>query len=198
MLPLIPALATLALQQGPTLIRGIASLFGGSDVANKVADIVETVDQLGMGKSDSESLVQQRLAQAFTPEQFVELQRLKAKLEEEETRRQQLTLADSQAEQAETQTTIRSGDVATDEYVRHTRPLLARQSWYGAGIYVLAMSVLHAMGRGDGPDVMVLLTLLTPAFAYLGLRTLDGFAPYSKASGDKVAGAAMAKLKGVK
>lgn len=197
-LPLIAGLASLAVQAGPTLIRGIAGLFGGSDTATKVADIVETVGQLGLGKTDSEAMIAKRLEQAFTPEQFIELQRLKGKLEEEETRRQQLALADRQSEQAETQATIRAGDVATDDYVRHTRPLLARQSWYGAGLYVLALSGLQAFGHGAGPDVTVLLTLLTPAFAYLGLRTLDGFAPYSKASGDKVAGAAISKIKGGK
>ena len=34
MLPLIPALAALAVQQGPALIRGIAGMFGGSATAN--------------------------------------------------------------------------------------------------------------------------------------------------------------------
>ena len=48
MLPLIPALAALAVQQGPALIRGISSLFGGSDAANKVADMVEQVSGIGL------------------------------------------------------------------------------------------------------------------------------------------------------
>ena len=87
-IPLIAGLASLALNAGPSLIRGLASLVGGSETADKVANIVQTVSDLGLGKSDSQAMIESRLQQAFTPEQFVELQRLKADLEREETRRQ--------------------------------------------------------------------------------------------------------------
>lgn len=198
MIPLIPALAALAVQQGPALIRGISGLFGGSDTATRVADMVEQVSGIGLTARQQQAAIEDQLGRITDPTALVELQKLKNELEKEQTRRRELELADQQSEQAETQATIRAGDVATDEYVRHTRPLLARQSWYGAGLYVLALSGLQAFGYGSGPDVTVLLTLLTPAFAYLGLRTLDGFAPYSKASGDKVAAAAISKIKGGK
>ena len=85
-IPLIAGLASLALNAGPSLIRGLASLVGGSETADKVANIVQTVSDLGLGKSDSQAMIESRLQQAFTPEQFVELQRLKADLEREETR----------------------------------------------------------------------------------------------------------------
>ena len=185
-IPLIAGLASLALNAGPSLIRGIASLVGGSETADKVANIVQTVSDLGLGKSDSQAMIESRLQQAFTPEQFVELQRLKADLEREETRRQELQLQDRQSEQAETQTTIRQGDQNQDEYVRRTRPLMARQSWQATAIYVFTMSLLQAFGRGSGADFEMAMMLLTPALAYLGLRTLDGWAPYSKTSGHKV------------
>lgn len=197
MLPLIPALATLAVQQGPTLIRGIASLFGGSDTASKVADIVETVGKAGLPADAQADLVASQLA-TLPAEAQVELAKLKVELEKEATRRQELELADGQASHHETQETIRAGDAAPDEYVRQTRPLMARQSWAMTAIYVMTFSLLHAWGKGDGPDGNMAIMLMTPALAYLGLRTLDGWAPYSKASGDKVAGAALSVLKGGK
>ena len=75
---------------------------------------------------------------------------------------------------------------------------MARQSWQMTAIYVMTFSLLNAWGRGTGPDFDIVLMLMTPALAYLGLRTLDGWAPYSKASGDKVASAITALLPGKK
>lgn len=187
--PLIPALAALAVQQGPALIRGVAGLFGGSDTANKVADMVEQVSGIGLTAAQQQASIEEQLGRITDPTALVELQKLKVELEKEQTRRQELQLADSQAEQTTTQQTISEGDGAKDEYVRHTRPLMARQSWQMSAIYVVLFSVLKAFGYGDGPDFDMVLLLLTPAWAYLGLRTLDGFAPHPKASGQKVGAA---------
>ena len=197
MLPLIPVLASLAVQQGPALIRGIASMFGGSDTAAQVADIVEQVGKAGLPANDQVNLVAAQLA-TMPAEAQVEMTKLKVALEQEATRRQELQFADKQAEQSQTQETIRSGDNAADAYVRQTRPLMARQSWQMTAIYVMTFSLLQAWGRGTGPDFDIVLMLMTPALAYLGLRTLDGWAPYSTASGDKVAGAITALLPGKK
>ena len=186
MIPLIPALATLAVQQGPALIRGISSWFGGSSTADKLADIVEQVSGLGLTASQQEAAVSDQLARITDPAALVELQKLKVEMEKEQTRRQELTLQDKQSEQHETQETIRSGDTANDEYVRHTRPLMARQSWQVTAIYVVLFTILKGFGYGDGPDLDMVLLLISPAWAYLGLRTLDGFAPHPKASGQKV------------
>ncbi len=117
---------------------------------------------------------------------LLELDKLRAEMEKEQTRRMELQLADKQSEQHETQETIRSGDGATDTYVRNTRPLMARQSWYVTALYVLAFEGLKVAGFGDGADWSMAAMLSTPAWAYLGLRTLDGFAPHPKSSGQKV------------
>lgn len=191
-LPLIPALAALAVQQGPAMIRGIASLFGGSEtavsVANKVADMVEQVSGIGFTAEQQQANIEQQLMR-LPPEAIAELQKLKLELEKEQTRRRELELADQQAEQATTQQTIREGDGAKDEYVRHTRPLMARQSWQAGALYIVLFTVLRAFGYGDGPDFEMAMLMLTPAWAYMGLRTLDGFAPHPKASGQKVGAA---------
>lgn len=186
MLPLIPALAALAVQQGPALIRGIAGMFGGSKTADKVADMVEQVSGIGLTATQQQASIEEQLGRITDPAVLVELQRLKNEMEKEQTRRQELELQDRQTEQHETQETIRSGDAATDTYVRNTRPLMARQSWYVTAIYVLAFEGLAVAGFGTGADLSMVAMLSTPAWAYLGLRTLDGFAPHPKSSGQKV------------
>lgn len=186
MIPLIPALAALAVQQGPAMIRGIASLFGGSDTANKVADIVEQVSGVGMTAEQQQAAIERQLGGIYSPAERAELEKLKVELEKEQNRRRELETADLQAEQATTQQTIREGDGAKDEYVRHTRPLMARQSWQAGALYIVLFTVLRAFGYGDGPDFEMAMLMLTPAWAYMGLRTLDGFAPHPKASGQKV------------
>lgn len=185
-LPLIPALAALAVQQGPAMIRGIASLFGGSETANKVADMVEQVSGIGFNAELQQAAIERQLGGIYSPEERAELERLKVELEKEQTRRLELQLSDNQAEQATTQQTIRDGDGATDTYVRNTRPLMARQSWYATALYVLAFEGLRVAGYGDGADISVIAMLSSPAWAYMGLRTLDGFAPHPKSSGQKV------------
>ena len=187
-LPLIPALAALAVQQGPAMIRGIASLFGGSETANKVADMVEQVSAIGLTASQQQANIEQQLMR-LPPEAVPELLNLRLEMEKEQTRRLELERADQQAEQATTQQTIREGDGAKDEYVRHTRPLMARQSWQAGALYIVLFTVLSAFGYGDGPDFEMAMLMLTPAWAYMGLRTLDGFAPHPKASGQKVGAA---------
>ena len=186
MLPLIPALAALAVQQGPALIRGISSMFGGSKTADKVADMVEQVSGIGFTAAQQQASIEEQLGRITDPAVLVELQKLKNEMEKEQTRRQELELQDRQAEQHETQETIRSGDAATDTYVRNTRPLMARQSWYVTALYVLAFEGLAVAGFGTGADLSMVAMLSTPAWAYLGLRTLDGFAPHPKSSGQKV------------
>ncbi|WP_337840497.1 hypothetical protein [Rheinheimera sp.] len=190
-LTLAAGIASLAVDYGPSVIRSISSLFGGSKTADKVADIVETVGNLTLKPQDKVAAVAERIA-ALPPAEFVELERLKVELEKEQTRRLELqnqrhqqNLSDQQASHAETQTTIRAGDVATDEYVRRTRPLMARQSFYAGSVYVLLMAVMEAFGKGVGPDWYIAMTVYTPALGYLGLRTLDGFAPFGKGSKDK-------------
>ncbi|SHO58778.1 hypothetical protein [Vibrio quintilis] len=194
---MLSAIAALALEAGPAVIRGISSLFGGSETAEQVAQAVEAVDgSLGLSKSQKELAVTRSL-QNLPPESRVELEKIKLELEKELTRRQQLALEDKQAAHHETQETVRAGDAAKDQYVRRTRPMQARQSWWAGTLYVFGMTAAHVSGlAASGPDITMALTLYALAFSYHGLRTLDGFAPYSKASGDKVAGAVKTTLRG--
>lgn len=86
-----------------------------------------------------------------------------------------LELEDQQAEQSQTQQTIRAGDAATDEYVRRTRPEMARQSWFATVVYCLgswAYQAFHPSGE-DIFNIYLASVLSAPAWAYLGLRTGD-------------------------
>ncbi|MBS0044522.1 hypothetical protein KFE26_19780 [Shewanella sp. M16] len=190
-LSLILGAAKLAMEVGPAAIRGISSLFGGSETANKVADMVQSVDSVFGDNKAGAQLELANQMQRLPPESLVELERIKVEMEKEITRRQELALNDKQAEQHETQETIRSGDKAEDPYIRTTRPLMARQSMWAVMLYCFLMEGLHAFSYGVGVDMYVATLLSSPAWAYLGLRTLDGFAPHPKGSGQKVVGTLM-------
>lgn len=89
---------------------------------------------------------------------------------------EELRLNDEQANQAEQQATIRSGDNAKDEYVRNTRPLMARQSWYATMSYIIVFEAFEALGYFSfGSSVDLSAVLIAPAAAYMGFRTLDKF-----------------------
>ncbi|EJV0369641.1 hypothetical protein N5280_002488 [Vibrio vulnificus] len=190
------SIAALALQAGPSVIRGISSLFGGNETAESLAKAVEAVDgAVSMSKQQKQFALTREL-QKFPPEALVDLERVKVEMEKEITRRQELALQDKQAEHHETQETIRAGDNAADEYVRQTRPKMARQSFLCMVLYVFLFEGLKVHGSGAGADIYIALTIGSLAFAYHGLRTIDGFAPYPKSSGDKVSGALKSVIKG--
>ncbi|MCJ0803020.1 hypothetical protein [Vibrio vulnificus] len=190
------SIAALALQAGPSVIRGISSLFGGNETAENLAKAVEAVDGAVSMSKEQKQIALTRELQAMPPEALVDLERVKVEMEKEITRRQDLALQDKQAEHHETQETIRAGDKAADEYVRQTRPKMARQSFLYMVLYVFLFEGLRVNGLGAGADIYIALTIGSIAFAYHGLRTIDGFAPYSKSSGDKVAGALKSVIKG--
>lgn len=83
------------------------------------------------------------------------------------------------------QETIKTGDTAEDVYVRHTRPMMARQSWYGMGIYILAMEVWRAIDPNtQGANWELALIIGAPGLAYMGFRSVfDKFG-----LGERVAG----------
>lgn len=83
-------------------------------------------------------------------------------------------LRDRQEAHRQQQETIRTGDTTEDEYVRHTRPMMARQSWYATMVYVIAFELLHAFAvSSDRASFEMAALLVAPAGAYLGFRTVD-------------------------
>ncbi|QCD01657.1 hypothetical protein E7703_10935 [Citrobacter portucalensis] len=191
----LTTLASVLLKAGPSLVRTVGGWFGGdaARTADSVAGIVETVNG-AINPQDQQRVLEQKLAQ-LPPEQFVQLESLRVQLEQYQLERQKALLADQQAAHHEQQETIRNGDNATDEYVRQTRPRMARLSLYSSIAYVMLMSLgqqAGAIAAGFGhvfsmpaPDWDISLMLATLALGYLGFRTLDGFARYSKSSKHK-------------
>ena len=83
-------------------------------------------------------------------------------------------LEDAQKQHEEQQKTIRAGDTAKDVYVRHTRPLMARQSWYGTMGYIIAMELFEGLAWvNTGATWELAMILISPAAAYMGFRTWD-------------------------
>ena len=79
-------------------------------------------------------------------------------------------------EHHEVQTTIREGDKADDEYVRRTRPRMARNSWNATVAYCLGSWVFMAFTGENLFDVYLAGFLSAPAWGYIGFRTGDKFA----------------------
>ncbi|MDV1253140.1 MULTISPECIES: hypothetical protein [Klebsiella] len=194
----LSTIASVLLKAGPSLVRTVGGWFGGDSTTAKAADsvasIVETVNS-AINPADQQRVLEQKLAQ-LPPEQLVQLEGLKVQLQQFQMEREKAQMADQQAAHHEQQETIRNGDNATDEYVRQTRPLMARLSLYSSIAYVMVMSLGQQAGAVAGafghafsmpaPDWDISLMLATPALGYLGFRTLDGFARYSKSSKHKV------------
>ncbi|HHR0913560.1 TPA: hypothetical protein ACS289_001621 [Klebsiella michiganensis] len=192
----LSTVASVLLKAGPSLVRTVGGWFGSDTAraADSVASIVETVNG-AINPADQQRVLEQKLAQ-LPPEQLVQLETLKVQLQQFQLERDKAQMADQQAAQHEQQETIRNGDNATDEYVRQTRPLMARLSLYSSIAYVMIMSLGQQAGAVAGafghafsmpePDWDIALMLATPALGYLGFRTLDGFARYSKSGKHKV------------
>ena len=97
-----------------------------------------------------------------------------------ETRIKELELADVQSAHSEQQDTIKNGDNASDEYVRHTRPMMARQSWYGGLFYIFGFEIAKVFAYGTGAQFEIAMTILAPSLAYMGFRTMDKFTRWKK------------------
>lgn len=191
----LTAVSSVLLKAGPSLLRTVGGWFGGSaaSTAASVAGMVEAVSD-AVNPQDRQRILEQKLA-LLPPEQLVQLETLKIELERIQVEREKALLADQQAAHTEQQTTIRNGDNATDEYVRQTRPLMARLSLYGCMAYILLLVLgqqAAAIATASGftvvmpaPDWDIALMLLMPALGYLGFRTLDGFARFSKSGKHK-------------
>lgn len=166
------AIAALALKVGPMAIRGISSLFGGSDTADKVADIVEQSEQLLLPDNEKQSVVEAELGK-LPPESLIELERVKVEMERVYNERLNIQLGDRQAEHHETQNTIRAGDAATDEYVRRTRPKGCIRSLYSGIAYIFVFEALSAFNYGDGANWEMTSFFFAPFMTYLGWRSAD-------------------------
>lgn len=141
---------------------------------------VEAVSKVFGWKDATKEKVEAILAGPLSPEDVARVKVAEMELIKHERelglRFAELEVKDRTAAHAEQQATIRNGDNAEDEYVRHTRPLVARQSWYGLVLYVVAFEGMKVYGKGDGASLELAMLIASPVLAYIGFRSMfDNF-----------------------
>ena len=178
-------LTSLLIESGPTLIRSLGNMFGGSgqQAANITADLVASVTGLSDKKAASAELGYQ-LSQ-LPPETIAELEGINVQLENIKVERDRIAMQTEKNQQdydrgihQQTQQTIRNGDQNGTDYVKETRPKIARLSTYAAIAYAFIFQLLTAFDKGDGVDVWILSALFSPALTYMGVRTVDAFSRF--------------------
>ena len=150
----------------------VGSLLGGP-AGGAVGGLVAS----WLGVEDKAEAVMRKLQ--TDPEALARIQEMEVQermqLRQLQFKQAELAITDKQHQHEQQQETIRTGDTAEDEYVRRTRPKMARQSFYAGAIYVLLFELLTAFDVGGGADMALAGALFSPALAYMGFRTLDAF-----------------------
>jgi hypothetical protein len=179
MIPLI-ALAAKLLPLA-SVVPEVMRAFGSTKSA-EAADAVLTVAKRVAETDDAESAVDRIITDPGLQLQFQQM------MSAERLQFAAMELQDRQHAHEQQQITIRTGDTTEDVYVRHTRPLMARQSWYATMVYIIGFELAQALERGTGASWEMAMVLLAPAAAYLGFRTGDKFAAqWGKGRGSKSA-----------
>lgn len=152
----------------------------GSLLTGNVPGAVAAGVSLVSGATGTDDPAQALQALQADPKTMVKLKELyyqnEASVRQHIETMERLKLEDAQHEQHETQETIRTGDIAVDEYVRRTRPTMAKQSWVATITYCIGCFGVHALTGDDLFELALAGVLSAPAWAYLGLRTGDKFA----------------------
>lgn len=167
---MIPLL-TLAAKLLPfaSVVPEVMRAFGSGKSAD-AAEAVISVAKRVAGTDDAEEAVNRIIADPALQLQYQQM------LSSERLRFREMELADQQHAHEQQQQTIRTGDTAEDEYVRRTRPKMARQSWAVAALYVVIFEGAKLFDLGTGASLELALGLMLPAAAYLGFRTGDKLA----------------------
>jgi gas vesicle protein len=158
----------------------VGSLIGGplgGSVGSLIADKLGVEDKpeaiLEKLQTDPAALLKIKQMESEERQQLRQLTYKQAELESEERKHQHET----------TQKTIQTGDTAEDEYVRRTRPKMARWSFYIGTTYLFLFEIAAGFDFGSGASEIMLGTAYGPAFTYMGMRTIDAF---SKHKGPKM------------
>lgn len=173
---------SLLLTAGPSILRGIGSLFGGKagEVAEKVAGVADAIQ----GKTPTaQRQAMQEVVDSLPPEAMVELKKIANEAQRIEADREARQLEHAETMHHDTQETARVEAASTDQYVRRSRPKMARWSFYAGVAYAMVMSIAHLFEYGAGPVMSILSLILSPGLTYMGARTVDAF---SKHKGPKL------------
>ncbi len=164
---------------GPALLRMVGGLFGGKtkEVAENVAGVVDSVR--GLPQAIAKQKVEQHLA-TLPPESLLALKQVEVRLAEIERDREANRLAAETAQHQQTQETARTEAQSNDEYVRRTRPKIARDSalvtfaytFLTAAVFPVANQV-YGQSLPTAPDAAIIAVLFSPCLTYMGARTID-------------------------
>ncbi len=171
---------------GPGLIRAVGSLFGGKtkDVADTVAGIADSVKGLpgDVARREFASKVE-----TLPPEAAIELRKLAIEAERIRAEQAQAELMAETDRYAESQRTIRTELELGDDFVKRTRPLVARRSFAVGTGYVLVtelarlVATFFPVGTGTGgADPAIAGILFGPCVWYFTMRTADAFSQKGK------------------
>ena len=171
----ISALVPSLLKAGPDVIRSIGTRFGGKaeTAANWAASAVEIAVETGDARE-----LETRL-ESMPPEQLEALANMKVELERISAERDKARYAADSSMYAEAQETRRAEIASADQYVRRTRPKLARESFYMGTGYIVVFTLLHHLVKASTnievpmPDIAIAGLLLTPALEYIAVRSID-------------------------
>lgn len=158
---------------------GLAGAVATGNIPAGVAAVASMVTE-ATGQRDPSKALQ---ALMTDPETMVKLEEI-ARRNEADIRAHhrevlRMQLQDEQHQHEQQQLTIRTGDTSDDPYVRHTRPLVARQSWYATMAYCIGAELAQFVAKGffgvelAGASWDVAMILVAPASAYIGFRTFD-------------------------
>lgn len=187
-------IATTLLTAGPSLIRMAGQLFGDSKapgVSEHLAQAVEAAS--GMSPTAAQSHVEQTVSKMPSEDVAVVMQ-LKVKLEEIASQREQNRFTHELGMHTATQETIRTEAVHGTDYVKETRPKMARLSGYAGTAYILISELLHRaaplLNHMEGEQLitytvtaaspMIAGVLYGPLFTYMGMRTVDSFSKWKQ------------------
>ncbi|MCE2594422.1 hypothetical protein K6Y31_06305 [Motilimonas cestriensis] len=175
----IIGLASTLLKVGPSVVKAVGSLFGGDteDTAIKVANTVDHIRGSLSSKEAQQVAMEQALNQ-MPPAQFVQLQQMQVELAKIDQERESRQFQHDETLNQQQQATIQNGDNAQGEYVRQTRPLIARICTYAALLYTIGFEALKAQDVGTGASWELLGCLLSMPMAYMGVRTWDAFSRF--------------------
>lgn len=162
------------LKSNGTGLLGLAGAVATGNVPAGVAAVASMISE-ATGETDPMKALQRLQTDPATMVRLEEIaQRNEADIRLHHREMLRLELEDAQHAHTEQQQTIRTGDTAEDLYVRHTRPKMARQSWYATMAYVIAFEGMRAAGVFEfGATMELAFVLVAPAGAYLGFRSLD-------------------------
>lgn len=155
-------------------ILGLAGSVATGNVAGGVAAVASMVSKATGTDDPTKALA--RLQQ--DPATMIELERIALEKEKDirayYAKTLELQLSDLESAHKEQQETIRNGDNATDQYVRRTRPFMARISFFVGSSYIVLMEILKAFNvSSSGASYELASILLSPCLAYMGFRTWD-------------------------